>query len=169
MELKGVKYDFVQSEASGSVERLTKMMCVNGYETIVIVGGDGSLNSAVNAMMQYRDSLPENFAFAIIPNGIANDFSRFWGVSVDDYKQVIDGIIARNIRKVDVGCCIYNEEGAEKRRYFLNVLNIGVSAYFVELANKKRTFFAKAAYRVIGFFHLLFRRQKTGEESSDFR
>ena len=70
MELKGMKYDFVQSEASGSVERLTRMMCENGYETIVIVGGDGALNSAVNAMMQCRDLLPDNFAFAIIPNGI---------------------------------------------------------------------------------------------------
>ena len=135
MELKGVKYDFVQSEASGSVERLTKMMCVNGYETIVIVGGDGSLNSAVNAMMQYRDSLPENFAFAIIPNGIANDFSRFWGVSVDDYKQVIDGIIARNVRKVDVGCCTYYDDNIPQRRYFLNCLNIGLGARLIKTTN----------------------------------
>ncbi len=62
MEKKGVQYDFLQSETPDSVERLAKMMCENGYGTIVVVGGDGSLNRAVNAIMQCRESLPEDFA-----------------------------------------------------------------------------------------------------------
>lgn len=132
MESKGVLYDFVQSEASGSVERLTKMMCDNGYRTIAVVGGDGALNCAVNAMMQSRDTLPEDFAFAVIPNGIGNDFSRFWGVSTDDYKRVVDGIIARNIRKVDVGCCTYQDDQIPQRRYFLNCINIGLGARLIK-------------------------------------
>ena len=74
LERRGVQYDFLQSETPESVERLAKMMCENGYSTIVVVGGDGSLNRAVNAIMQYRESLPEDFALANIPNGIANDF-----------------------------------------------------------------------------------------------
>ncbi|MDE5998718.1 MAG: lipid kinase [Bacteroidaceae bacterium] len=132
MESKGVLYDFVQSEASGSVERLTKMMCDNGYRTIAVVGGDGALNCAVNAMMQSLDTLPEDFAFAVIPNGIGNDFSRFWGVSTDDYKRVVDGIIARNLRKVDVGCCIYQDDQIPQRRYFLNCINIGLGARLIK-------------------------------------
>lgn len=132
MESKGVLYDFVQSEASGSVERLTKMMCDNGYRTIAVVGGDGALNCAVNAMMQSRDTLPEDFAFAVIPNGIGNDFSRFWGVSTDDYKRVVDGIIARNLRKVDVGCCTYQDDQIPQRRYFLNCINIGLGARLIK-------------------------------------
>lgn len=132
MESKGVLYDFVQSEASGSVERLTKMMCDNGYRTIAVVGGDGALNCAVNAMMQSRDTLPEDFAFAVIPNGIGNDFSRFWGVSTDDYKRVVDGIIARNLRKVDVGCCTYQDDHIPQRRYFLNCINIGLGARLIK-------------------------------------
>lgn len=132
MEQKGVLFDFVQSEASGSVERLTKMMCDNGYRTIAVVGGDGALNCAVNAMMQSRDTLPEDFAFAVIPNGIGNDFSRFWGVSTDDYKRVVDGLIARNLRKVDVGCCTYQDEQIPQRRYFLNCVNIGLGARLIK-------------------------------------
>jgi len=146
MEQKGIQYDFVQSEAAGSVERLTRMMCENGYETIVIVGGDGSLNSAINAMMQCRESLPANFAFTIIPNGIGNDFSRFWGVSVDDYKQVIDGVIARNVRRVDVGCCTYYDDNIPQRRYFLNCLNIGLGARLIKTTND--------AAQIIGSRHL---------------
>ena len=132
MEQKGVLFDFVQSEASGSVERLTKMMCDNGYRTIAVVGGDGALNCAVNAIMQSRETLPEDFAFAVIPNGIGNDFSRFWGVSTDDYKRVVDGLIARNLRKVDVGCCTYQDEQIPQRRYFLNCVNVGLGARLIK-------------------------------------
>lgn len=135
MEQKGVRYDFVQSENFGSVERLVAMMCDNGYSTVAVVGGDGSLNCAVNAIMQRRESLPEDFAFALIPNGIGNDFSRFWGVSVDDYKQVIDGIIARNVRKVDVACCRYMDDNIPQRRYFINSINIGLGARLIKTTN----------------------------------
>ncbi|MBQ6749270.1 MAG: lipid kinase [Bacteroidaceae bacterium] len=135
MEQKGVLYDFVQAEAFGSVERLTKMLCENGYHTIAVVGGDGSLNCAVNALMEQRASLPEDFAFALIPNGIGNDFSRFWGVSVNDYKMVIDGIIAHNVRKVDVGVCTYQDDNIPQRRYFLNCVNIGLGARLIKTTN----------------------------------
>ncbi len=135
MEQKGVMYDFVQSETFSSVERLTKMMCGNGYSTIAVVGGDGSLNSAVNAVMSCQESLPEDFALAVLPNGYANDFARFWGLSVDDYKLAIDSILARHVRKVDVGRCVYMDDGIPQVRCFLNCINIGLGARLIKTTN----------------------------------
>ena len=154
---KGVEYDFIQSENFDSIERHARMLADNGYETIVVVGGDGVLQDAVNGIMSSPNS--SMVALGIVPCGIANDYAGFWGLSDGDYKSAIDCIMTRRVRKVDVGCCVYGSDDNEKRRYFLNVLNIGVSAYIVELANKKRTFFASLAYRVLGIFHLLFSRQ----------
>ena len=51
MESKNVQFDYVQSEGFGSVERLARTLANNGYQTIVIVGGDGALNDAVNGIM----------------------------------------------------------------------------------------------------------------------
>ncbi|MBR6805933.1 MAG: acylglycerol kinase family protein, partial [Bacteroidaceae bacterium] len=45
---KGVTYDYIQSEDYGSVERLARMLVDNGYETIVVVGGDGAIQDALN-------------------------------------------------------------------------------------------------------------------------
>ena len=154
---KGVEYDFLQSENFDSIERHARMLADNGYETIVVVGGDGVLQDAVNGIMSSANR--SSVSLGLVPYGIANDYSGYWGISDSDYKSALDCIMTHRVRKVDVGCCMYDSGGVEKRRYFLNVLNIGVSAYIVELANKKRTFFAKAAFRVLGFFHLLFRRQ----------
>lgn len=154
---KGVGYDFIQSENIDSIERHARMFADNGYETIVVVGGDGALQDAINGIMS--SSNRSAVYLGIVPHGIANDYAGYWGLSDSDYRSALECIMTRRVRKVDVGCCIYNSGGEEKRRYFLNVLNIGVSARIVELANMKRTFFAKAAYRVLGFFHLLFGRQ----------
>ena len=51
MDSKGVPYDYVQSEGFGSVERLAGILANNGYRTIVVVGGDGALNDAINGIM----------------------------------------------------------------------------------------------------------------------
>lgn len=51
MDSKGVSYDYVQSEGFGSVERLAGILANNGYRTIVVVGGDGALNDAINGIM----------------------------------------------------------------------------------------------------------------------
>jgi diacylglycerol kinase family enzyme len=63
------------------------------------------------------------------------------------------------MRKVDLGCCTYNTDRGVQKRYFLNVLNIGLSAKIVEVANKNNTIFSKLVYKVCGFVYLLFRRQ----------
>lgn len=62
MDSKGVSYDYVQSEGFGSVERLAGILANNGYRTIVIVGGDGALNDAINGIMhsdaEDKETLP---------------------------------------------------------------------------------------------------------------
>ena len=51
MENRKVVFDYVQSEGFGSVERLARTLANNGYRTIVIVGGDGAINDAINGIM----------------------------------------------------------------------------------------------------------------------
>lgn len=157
LKLRGVEYDFIQSENYTSIERLSHVLADNGYETIVLVGGDGALQDALNGIMSSPNK--DKIAFGLIPNGIANDFARYWGIGCDDYKSAIDCIIGHRIRKVDVGCCRYKNEDGEQQRYFLNVVNIGLSAHMVEIANRKRFLFASITSLLTGLYHLLFYRQ----------
>lgn len=154
---KGIEYDFFESENFASAERQARMFADNGYETIVVVGGDGVLQDALNGVLSSERA--GNVALGIIPNGIANDYASYWGLQADDYRSAIDCIIARRIRKVDVGCCCYNAEYGPEKRYFLNAINIGLSARIVELTNKKQPLFAKFIYRITGLFYMLFHRQ----------
>lgn len=136
MESHGIKYDFVQSEGFGSVERLANMLCTNGYSTIVLVGGDGTLNDAINGIM-HCDNIPEDLAIGIIPNGIGNDFARFWGMTVDNYKKSVDNIIARKTRKIDIGVCSFtDQDNIPIKRYFVNCINVGLGARLVQITDE---------------------------------
>lgn len=154
---KGVEYDFLESENYGSAERQARMFADNGYETIVVVGGDGVLQDALNGILSSEHA--GNVSLGIIPNGIANDFASYWGLQSGDYKTAINCIIARRIRKVDVGCCSYNTDSGEEKRFFLNALNVGLSARIVEMTNEKQSLFAKFVCRITGLVYMLFHRR----------
>ena len=139
LDQRRVKYDFVQSENTDSVERLVRMLIRNGYTTIVIVGGDSALNDAVNCLMQEEQQVRDRVALGIIPNGAVNDFARFWGFNAGDDAKTVGWLTQRRVRRVDVGCLRYtNKQGEHSHRYFVNCVNIGLIADIMNLRRQTR-------------------------------
>lgn len=149
-----VKYDFVQSETTDSVERLMKMMITNGYKTIIIVGGDSALNDAVNCLMMEEKEVRDSIDLGVIPNGVMNDFARFWGFDEDEIEQTVDWLVKHRVRKVDLGCIRYTNAREEKcHRYFLNCINIGMTADIMNLRRQTRRLLGS---RTLSFISSLF-------------
>ena len=142
MESRGVLFDYLQSEGYGSVERLARMRATDGYKSIVVVGGDGSINDGIN------------------PNGIGNDFASYWDLDEDNYKQAVDCIIDRRLRKIDVGRVGYTDGDVCSTRYFINAMYIGLGARFVWISNGTRRFWGMQWLSFISsMFLLLFERK----------
>lgn len=160
MESRKVVFDYVQSEGFGSVERLARTLANNGYRTIVVVGGDGAINDAVNGIMSSSAEDKENIALGIIPNGIGNDFAKYWGLDEDNYKQAVDWVINRRLRKIDVGCCNFFDGEQHTNRYFINAIYIGLGARIVQISDGTRRFWGirKLSFAA-SMFLLLFERK----------
>ena len=139
LDERGVCYDFVQSESTDSVERLMTMLLHNGYTTIIIVGGDSALNDAVNCLMHEEKSVRERVHLGLIPNGVMNDFARYWGFDEKNDAQTVDWLIGHRVRKIDLGCIRYDSKnGGHVNRYFLNCVNIGLTADIMHLRRQAR-------------------------------
>ena len=162
LDERNVQYDFVQSETAESVERLVKMMIQNGYKTIVIVGGDSALNDAVNCLMMEEKSVRDEIALGVIPNGVLNDFAKFWDFDGDEIEQTIDWLIKRRIRKIDLGCIRYtNKQGDKCHRYFLDCINIGLTADIMNLRRQTRSLFGSHTLSfIVSVFVMLFHRME---------
>lgn len=168
LDKKKVKYEFVQSEGPGSIERLAAMFTRGGYRTIVIVGSDSALNYAINGIMKAVTSEEEIPTIGVIPNGLVNDFARYWEFG-SDYKANIDRLVLHKTRRIDVGMAIgslSNERQDEETgntvaptQYFLNCLNIGAVASIVNIKRKTQRFFVISILSyIISAFILLFKR-----------
>lgn len=159
MDRKGVDYDYVQSEGFGSVERLAKILANNGYRTIIIVGGDGALNDAINGIMLSDAENKENISLGIIPNGIGNDFARYWEISTE-YKDAVECLINGRKRKIDVGTCSYYDGQRHVTRYFINAINIGLGARIVKITDQcKRFWGVKYLSYFMAFLSIIFERK----------
>ena len=142
LDARGIVDDMVQSENSDSVARLAKMLISNGYKNIVIVGGDSALNDVVNCLMQEEKRIRDEIVIGVIPNGVMNDFARFFGFDEDKDEQTIDWLCKHHVRKIDLGCIRYtNKEGEKCHRYFLNCINIGMTADIMNLRRQTRRLF----------------------------
>ena len=105
---------------------LVRRACAEGYRTILVCGGDGTVNEAANALMEVeRANRP---TLGILPAGTANDFARAIGHT--KWPRVL-AAVERPARMVDVGLA----EGAFGRRHFLVAAFIGVPAEIAGRAN----------------------------------
>ena len=149
-----VQYDFVQSESIDSVERLMTMLINNGYKTIIVVGGDSALNDAVNCLMLQERQVREEIALGVIPNGVMNDFARYWDFKEGNVEQTVDWLLKHRVRRVDLGCIRYeNKHGETCHRYFLNCVNIGLIA---DVMNLRRQAHSLLGSRTLSFIASIF-------------
>lgn len=161
LDERGVLYDFVQSENTDSVERLMRMLINNGYKTIIVVGGDSALNDAVNCLMDVEQQVRDSIVFGVIPNGVLNDFARFWNFRENEIAQTVDWLIRRRVRRIDLGCIRYtNKKGEKCHRYFLNCVNIGLIADIMNLRRQTRSLLGSRTLSfvvslLLMFFHRL--------------
>ncbi len=90
------------------------------YEYILIAGGDGTVDSVVNAMKKRNIDLP----IGILPVGTANDFAKFLKLS-PDIKQNLKKILNSKPKDIDLG--------KVNDKYFVNVLSTGL---FTDVSQK---------------------------------
>ncbi|MBP3777193.1 MAG: lipid kinase [Prevotella sp.] len=155
-----VQYDFVQSESTDSVERLVSMLIHNGYKTIIVAGGDSALNDAVNCLMKEEKQVRDSIALGVIPNGVMNDFARYWDFKEGNIEQTVDWLIQHRVRQVDLGCIRYtNQKGESCHRYFLNCVNIGLIADVMNMRRQARSLLGSRTLSfIVSLFLMIFHR-----------
>lgn len=160
LDERQVQYDFVQSESTDSVERLVSMLIHNGYKTIVVVGGDSALNDAVNCLMKEEKQVRDSIALGVIPNGVMNDFARYWDFKEGNIEQTVDWLIQHRVRPIDLGCIRYtNKKGEQCHRYFLNCINVGLIADVMNMRRQTRSLLGSRTLSfIVSLFLMIFHR-----------
>jgi diacylglycerol kinase (ATP) len=111
---------------------------IKDYDTIVVSGGDGTINNVVNFIMVNNI----NISFGIIPSGTANDFATFLNIPAST-EEACKIIVEGNTMYTDI--CRAND------MYFINVVAVGLFTNVSQNMNLDHKHnFGKLAYYIDG-------------------
>ena len=126
----------VQSHARGEIARLVRAALKEGHLDIIAVGGDGTINEAVNGFFENGALVSPDAVFGFVsPLG---DFRRTFGIP-PGYEAAIAKLKQARVHRLDVGHVACLSLGGEPvSRYFVNVASFGLSARVAARLNRAR-------------------------------
>lgn len=157
---RNLDYNLYVASKENPVNVLSNIAIAEGCRTLVIVGGDRSLNLAVNAVLGQPEKVQKEVYIGIVPYGVINSFSRFWGLKDASVEDCVDYIVHGSVRKIDAGCIHYINKNDERcHRHFLNCVNIGLSAHITRVRHNTRSLlFSRKLSFLVSTLILIFQR-----------
>lgn len=117
-----IAVDTVITQRSHHAQDLAKEAVKNGYDVILIAGGDGTVGEAVNGIVG------SDVTVGILPFGTYMNVSRMLGIP-NDLKRAISLIVKGNTQTIDLGVVTKLEGNKlEQPYYFLESAGVGFEA-----------------------------------------
>ena len=136
------------TEGPGHTTELAKEALLDGFDHLVAIGGDGTLNELVNGYFKDQKPINPDAALSILAQGTGCDFIRNYGL-----KPLLEEQVKRIHRgdrhRCDVGLVQFkNAQGGDETRYFINVGGFGLAGHVSGLVHrhKKNFFSAKTSF-----------------------
>ncbi len=129
--------------------QLARKALEQGYECVVAVGGDGTINEVINGFFDGDRPVRESAVLGVIPRGTGGDFRKSFGWSTD-LKEAANRLKGDQSRPLDVGRVSFTgNDGREAQRYFANIASLGVSGQVdYEVNNSSKALGGKLSFAV---------------------
>ncbi|MGB7605380.1 MAG: diacylglycerol kinase family protein [Lutisporaceae bacterium] len=135
---KGLKFDWAFTDYPEHATSITREVLKSGYDLVVSVGGDGTLNEVLNGFFEMNNPINPKARLAVFSRGTGSDFIKSLGIKkgFGDFYSVLQ---RNNVQKFDVGRATFcKESGEEVNKLFLNIADVGLGAETTRLVNKTK-------------------------------
>lgn len=154
----GLRFEHDLTEAPGHARELAKSAVKKGYQLVVSVGGDGTINEVVNGL--YDSGNLADVMLGIISTGTGGDYIRTIGIP-RAYQEACQCLKSPRKSAVDVGVVEYLSGSQMMQRLFVNFAGLGFDAEIVKTTTQKyKTLNSTASYLTGLFTALLFYKNK---------
>jgi YegS/Rv2252/BmrU family lipid kinase len=122
----------------GDATTLVRHALSEGHHEILAVGGDGTINEAVNGFFDTSGAVVPDAVFGFITSGTGGDFRKTFGLQ-EGYEAAIARLREAPVRAIDVGrlSCL-TLTGQPTVRHFANIGSFGLSGVIVNAVNRAR-------------------------------
>ena len=152
------EFDHSITTSGGDEAHLARAALEAGAETVVAVGGDGTLSQVADQVIGW----PSGARLAVLPSGTGNDFGRNLGLTYDDPEDAVRALAAGCTRRVDIGRVVSlsaadgqgHAPGAYRSRHFLNLVGFGFDIAVIDAAAGARFLKGAPLYKVTALLQL---------------
>jgi diacylglycerol kinase (ATP) len=130
----GLRFEHDFTEAPKHAVELAKDAVKQGYDTVVSVGGDGTINEVVNGL--YDSGTLEDVSLGIISTGTGSDYIRTIGIP-RHYQEACQRLLNSKKILVDIGEVEYQNNGNIEKRLFVNFAGLGFDAEVVQATTQR--------------------------------
>jgi len=121
-----IPVEFRLTHDRGSATELAAEVRSAGYDVVVSVGGDGTIQEVVNGLVDTEGNCPT--PLGVIPGGTGNDFSKMLGYPREPL-AALEVVLGGRVRALDLG-----RYGS---RYFINIAGVGFDAEVAAFLNRR--------------------------------
>lgn len=138
----GATFDIARTSGPGDATTIVREALQRGVRGVAVVGGDGTLNEAVNGFFDVNGAVIDASAWlGPLSCGTGGDFRKTIGHGNVSNGAGIDALVTRMLwskpRPVDVGWLEYvANDGSAATRAFLNIASFGVAGLVDRLVNE---------------------------------
>jgi YegS/Rv2252/BmrU family lipid kinase len=129
-------FEHVATQKPGEATALSRTALREGFEMIVSVGGDGTLNEVVGGFFEGSAAIAPQAVLGVVAVGTGSDFGRTIGQV--DLESACARLAGRKTRSIDVGLARFTgHDGAARTRIFINVASFGCSGLVAHLVSPR--------------------------------
>jgi len=119
------------TERSGDEIEFVKEATQAGYNKILAIGGDGTVQKVVAGITIQKNIPTEKMIFGLIPSGTGNDWAKSKNIPLN-VSHAINLLINGSINEQDVGVAKIVGRSETKTRYFVTYSGVGFDSFMLE-------------------------------------
>ncbi len=134
LDKQGLKYRTLFTKRRLHAMEMVEGSINKGYRKILVVGGDGTMNEAVNGIFNQKSIPTTQVTLGMISVGTGNDWIRTYNFPTE-YKKAIKVIKKEDTLIQDAGIVKYQNDSGERTRYFINMAGLGFDGLVAQKTN----------------------------------
>jgi len=157
LEKENFSFDYCFTNYISHATKITNEAIKDGFEKIIAVGGDGTLNEVLNGFWENNQKLNSASALGYIPSGTGEDFARTLSIEKLSVENQIKRILRADCVYIDICEARFQkgDSGFAIRR-FINESSVGFGANVAEIVNHSPKFLGSKSSFLMGVLRSLF-------------
>jgi YegS/Rv2252/BmrU family lipid kinase len=138
LQKHAIDFDFAFTERRLHAMLLTREKIESGYNKLIVVGGDGTMNEVINGVFAQNKIPTDEVMLGMISVGTGNDWGRMFNIP-SNYEDAIETIKNQKTFIQDAGLVTYSQSNKTWKRYFINIAGMGFDAKVVSKSNNLKS------------------------------